>query len=92
MVTPIAGPRIQLVNLCFHLVRHGIHKPSMSAEARPVQDRVTPFMDNAKFNSLNHNVYTAGIDQYHQSDPDVLRSFQIYVPDSLSRVHLYTSV
>ncbi|KAH4215377.1 hypothetical protein HBI80_252250 [Parastagonospora nodorum] len=66
MVTPIAGPRIQLVNLCFHLVRHGIHKPSMSAEARPVQDRVTPFMDNAKFNSLNHNVYTAGIDQYHQ--------------------------
>jgi hypothetical protein len=40
----------------------------MNAEAQPTaQDRVTPFMDDAKFNSLNHDVYSAGINQYHQA-------------------------
>ncbi|KAH5034580.1 hypothetical protein HBI75_088400 [Parastagonospora nodorum] len=38
-----------------------------NAEAQPTQDRVKPFMDDAKFNSLNHDVYSAGINQYHQA-------------------------
>jgi hypothetical protein len=39
----------------------------MNPEPHPAQDKVTPFMDDAKFNSLTHDVYSAGINQYHQA-------------------------
>jgi hypothetical protein len=41
--------------------------PNMNPEPHPAQDKVTPFMDDAKFNSLTHDVYSAGINQYHQA-------------------------
>jgi hypothetical protein len=39
--------------------------PGMNAETQHAQANATPFMDDAKFNSLNQDVYSTGINQYH---------------------------
>jgi hypothetical protein len=39
--------------------------PSLSAVTHPAQGSTTPFRDDAGFNSLNQDVYLAGIDLYH---------------------------
>ncbi|KAL5114319.1 hypothetical protein ACEQ8H_007794 [Pleosporales sp. CAS-2024a] len=41
---------------------------TMNPEAHPTQERlIIPFMDDARYNSLNQDVYSAGINQYHQA-------------------------
>jgi hypothetical protein len=39
--------------------------PGMSAETQHATSSTTPFMDDARFNSLNQDVYSAGLDPYH---------------------------
>jgi hypothetical protein len=39
--------------------------PGMTAETQHAQGSTTPFMDDAKFNSLTQDVYSAGLDPYH---------------------------
>lgn len=39
----------------------------MTAEAQQHQNGNAPFMDDAKFNSLTHDVYSTGINAYHQA-------------------------
>jgi hypothetical protein len=39
--------------------------PGTSAETQHATGSTTPFMDDVRFNSLNQDVYSAGLDPYH---------------------------
>jgi hypothetical protein len=41
------------------------HLPGMSADTQYATDSTTPFMDDTRFNSLNQDAYSAGLDPYH---------------------------